>query len=388
MGTAKSGMDTRETALNKRAESDLAQAKPQSRLGTFLGMSKHGIGFGIGYSFLGVLVTCASFRAFHAISMDTVAPALLYLGVAAAGLGALLKKRPRAHPLPASGWNRSLDVQIRAVGFGSGSLKAGAAGPEMAEGSDAALLGHEIKNYLCTLKGNARLLRQRGASGDHSQILDRIDHAVEKMEVFVQDLGSASAAPRKPSQTTPAMKASVRLPVRLADVARDCVSHHFHADPQGFRFDIHDESLGLLGDRDRLEQVFLNLYVNAVEAGALHVETCLRHEGERLILQIEDDGMGCDPEDLERIFEPFFSTKAGPARRGLGMFIVQSIVESHGGKIRVHSKNNPGLSAHGLIFTLDFPQLKTLPARVPYIDPAPEDLVAANRWVMALPQPF
>jgi two-component system, NtrC family, sensor kinase len=72
-------------------------------------------------------------------------------------------------------------------------------------------------------------------------------------------------------------------------------------------------------------------------------------------MKVEDDGVGCHPGDLVRLFEPFFTTKAGPARRGLGMFVVQSIVESHGGKISVQSKNGCFHNAHGLVFTLDFP---------------------------------
>jgi hypothetical protein len=83
--------------------------------------------------------------------------------------------------------------------------------------------------------------------------------------------------------------------------------------------------------------------------------------GDRLQVFVEDDGKGCAPEDLERIFEPFFSTKSGPARRGLGMFIVQAIVENHGGRIKVQSKNGTGEGAHGLVFLLDFPM--SLPAQ-------------------------
>ena len=101
--------------------------------------------------------------------------------------------------------------------------------------------------------------------------------------------------------------------------------------------------------------MFLNLYSNALEAGASRVITSMRKVENRIRICIEDDGKGCAVEDLARIFEPFFTTKTGPARRGLGMFIVQSIVENHGGRIKVQSKNGVKEGIHGLIFTLEFP---------------------------------
>jgi len=135
--------------------------------------------------------------------------------------------------------------------------------------------------------------------------------------------------------------------------------------------------------------VFLNLYANALEAGATRVSTSMRRLGDKIRIRIEDDGKGCAQEDLARIFEPFFTTKPGPARRGLGMFIVQSIVENHGGRIRTESKNGAKAGSHGLIFTLEFPL--SMPSLVekpenPFLH---DDAVRSpESWLLTLPEPI
>jgi signal transduction histidine kinase len=284
------------------------------------------------------------------------------------------------------------------------------------EASAAALVAHEFKNYLCTLKGNSQLLRQRGASGDNSQILDRIDHVVEKLERFAEDLRSATQASdygREPEPmqagiptSNPAIagssqatypeagkpKATARAFIQIGEVARICVRNHFHSRTGAFHWDTREDFAGFHADPNRFEQVFLNLYVNAMEAGAQKVETRVRREGDRLLVTLEDDGKGCDPEKLEKIFEPFFTTKVtaerGTARRGLGMFIVQSIVENHGGKIRVHSKNGSASGAHGLVFTLELPIREPSTPHRTEMSSRPEPMAAEQVGRAALPSLF
>jgi signal transduction histidine kinase len=234
-----------------------------------------------------------------------------------------------------------------------------------AEAAGSALLGHEMKNYLCTLKGNARLLRNR-MPGDDQAIIDRIDRVVEKLESFTRRIGTGEAA-----TGLGALK-----PMPPSQAAEACVRTHFHKRLDAFRFCEDSAAPALLCDPGRLEQVFLNLFANSLEAGAGRIETSVRSEGRRLIVRIEDDGRGCEPDDLARIFEPFYTTKTGPVRRGLGMFIVQSIVENHGGSVRVTSKNGSPGGSTGLVFTLDFPQ----PSRVG-VPLRPIPLVAATASV-------
>ena len=209
----------------------------------------------------------------------------------------------------------------------------------------SAQLGHEIKNYLCTLKGNTRLLRQGCSDGGRGIIIDRIDRVVEKLEAFTRDLGTGNGA------WSPTLAGAVLV----HETARECARTHFHPHLERFGWDAEEELPPALGDRGRLEQVFLNLYANALEAGAERLETRIRRREGSLLVSVEDDGPGCPPEVLDRIFEPCFSTKGSGEGHGLGMFIVHSILKCHGGSIKAFSKNVLGDGSHGMIFLLDLP---------------------------------
>jgi len=273
------------------------------------------------------------------------------------------------------GWEARGNLRRGGLGLASFALAGSRLGKDaQTEAGGAALLGHEMKNYLCTLKGNALLLRQRVPS-DGQAIIDRIDRVVEKLETFTRQLGAGEAATSLRALT----------PLSCAQMAQACARTHFHKRIEAFRFSEDPATPALLCDPGRLDQVFLNLYANALEAGASRIETAIRREGGRLVLRIEDDGRGCAEEDLARIFEPFFTTKSGPARRGLGMFIVQSIIENHGGSVHVATKNNSAAGSSGLIFTLEFPQpwRGAVSARPAPLIVAPDS--AAREWMLAPP---
>jgi signal transduction histidine kinase len=111
----------------------------------------------------------------------------------------------------------------------------------------------------------------------------------------------------------------------------------------------------VLGDRIQLEQVFLNLVMNAIEAmngsssrSVLGVKTEINKNGEVLIT-IADSGPGIDADNIEKIFNTFFTTKQGGM--GMGLSICRSIVEAHGGRIWASSEATP----HGSIFYVELP---------------------------------
>jgi signal transduction histidine kinase len=106
----------------------------------------------------------------------------------------------------------------------------------------------------------------------------------------------------------------------------------------------------IFADKEQMEQVFINLFSNAVEAmsgeGVLRVK--IFHEGKNAKISISDSGMGIPEEIAERIFEPFFSTKEKGT--GLGLSIVYSIIKKHNGEISVESREGKGTT-----FTIDLP---------------------------------
>lgn len=103
----------------------------------------------------------------------------------------------------------------------------------------------------------------------------------------------------------------------------------------------------------RLNQVFMNLLLNACQAipeeGTITVRT--RADGEQTVrVEISDDGVGIPAEDLERIFEPGFTTKGKRMGMGIGLLISRQIVEEHGGRIEVRSRQG-----EGSVFTVVLP---------------------------------
>ncbi len=326
-------------ALKNRAELAAASTSVRTQMGSLNDMAKPMVPIGFFYASIGALSACIILPLLGVVAFRALIPALICLSVATLGFWAILRY--------------NLDLGLGqgfglGLGLGFGFHKKSHAPPRKnltvstQDERDFAVLGHEIKNHICTLKGNSKLLRIRGASAENKEILDRIDRVVEKLELFSKDLGSTA-------------KSKMRRPIQLVVMARACAKTHFHTQLNGFHWDAQVKSDYGLGDADRLEPVFLNLYRNALEAAARNIVTRFKTDGARLLATIEDDGNGCHPQDVDRLFEPFFTTKRGEVRRGLGLFIVRSIVEGYGGNIRVQSKNKPSAGTHGLIFTLELP---------------------------------
>jgi len=109
------------------------------------------------------------------------------------------------------------------------------------------------------------------------------------------------------------------------------------------------------GNQGKLQQVFLNLFINARDAmesgGRLSVKTQPADDG--VHVEVRDSGAGIPRENLARIFDPFFTTKANRKGTGLGLSVSYGIVEEHGGGIEVDS--NPG---EGTVFRLEFPAVR------------------------------
>ena len=112
------------------------------------------------------------------------------------------------------------------------------------------------------------------------------------------------------------------------------------------------ERVEMDGNPDKLQQLFINLILNAVDAmpsgGTLSIQ--LRQHSQLAEIRVSDTGEGISDDQLQRIFEPFFTTKEAGRGNGLGLMVSKGIVRDHGGSIRVGSKLGEGTE-----FTIQLP---------------------------------
>jgi signal transduction histidine kinase len=146
----------------------------------------------------------------------------------------------------------------------------------------------------------------------------------------------------------------------LAEVIRDAVtSTHQLIHEKNIKIDLNIEPHipSVSGDRDRLVQVMVNLISNAVkfcEADRGCITVHLQAKAAHLLVQVEDNGIGIKPENLNRIFEPFHQiknpTKGRPVGTGIGLTITKRIIDFHHG--RIWAESTPG---EGSIFSFTLP---------------------------------
>jgi two-component system, NtrC family, sensor kinase len=106
----------------------------------------------------------------------------------------------------------------------------------------------------------------------------------------------------------------------------------------------------ITGNQHQIEQVLINLILNAMQAfpdGRGEVRLTTRHDraASEVVIEVQDDGVGIGAETMERLFEPFFSTKLDRGGSGLGLYISQYIVAEHGGRLQLQSTPGKGTLA-------------------------------------------
>jgi len=208
----------------------------------------------------------------------------------------------------------------------------------------AAGVAHEIRNPLSSIKGFATYFKERyrekpedqQISGIMIQEVDRLNKVVGQLLDFARPV----TIQKKLMKLKPFIADSVKLVERQAK-------------EKGIDIEIRiPEEMEVFIDPDRISQVLLNLYLNALEAtdpgGRLRIVGFRKKDSYDIEIKIEDTGIGINPEDLGHIFDPYFTAKA--AGTGLGLAIVYNILEAHGAKIQVESR--PG---KGTTMTLLFP---------------------------------
>jgi signal transduction histidine kinase len=132
------------------------------------------------------------------------------------------------------------------------------------------------------------------------------------------------------------------------------LSHRAGLDEIEIQTDYAAELPFLSCDFKRLQQAFINILWNAIEAmpqgGTLSVATKFSQEMDRVEIQVTDTGLGISEDDMERIFEPFFTTKADGKGVGLGLSVAYGIIRQHQGEIHIQSEVDKGTQ-----FTIQLP---------------------------------
>ena len=199
-------------------------------------------------------------------------------------------------------------------------------------GKMTAGLAHEIRNPLnAALLQLALLARKQERlppelGGSLQKPLGLIQSELERLNVLLADFLSLA----KPKEYQKKSISLQELLNRVVSLQREVAQQH-NVSLQ-LRCPL---QLQTLGDIHALQQVFLNLIKNAIEAAASSVEVSVSQQGDKITIEIKDDGQGISRETAEHLFEPFFTTKAQGT--GLGLVIVHSIIMAHGGFIAISS---------------------------------------------------
>ncbi|RZB35309.1 MAG: two-component system, NtrC family, sensor histidine kinase PilS [Desulfobacteraceae bacterium Eth-SRB1] len=206
-------------------------------------------------------------------------------------------------------------------------------------GEMAAGLAHEIRNPLASISGPIQMLREDLKLDEtDKRLMQIILRGKDRLEGFVKDFLLLA----RPKQSE---RKDIDVKVIIDDVLESFRFSSEWSEDIEVIMNLCDQA-GIYGNKAEIRQVIWNLILNAVQAmpegGRLKIE--IRHvfndKKKYLEIQISDTGCGIEEKNQDRVFEPFYTTKESGT--GLGMAIVNRIVESHMGKIRIKSKPGKG----------------------------------------------
>ncbi len=204
----------------------------------------------------------------------------------------------------------------------------------------AAGVAHEVNTPLTGISSFTQMLRdQTGDDDPRTRLLAKIEKQTERASKIVNNLLNFARQGR-----------ATFMPVRINDVVRDVLSlleHQLTRTRIKVRLELSDEVPEVLADENKLQQVFLNLILNAQDAmpsgGWLTIGT--RSSEDEVTVWVSDTGLGISQDDIKRIYDPFFTTKrAGASGTGLGLSITYGIIQEHSGHINVESSLGQGTS--------------------------------------------
>ena len=198
----------------------------------------------------------------------------------------------------------------------------------------AAGIAHEVGNPLAALSSLVQILKRRGPDAYTAEKLDLAGRQLQRIERTIRELIDFS----RPAST---VVSRVRH-AEVVDEALGIAKYYQRTKQRSITTDIPADLPAVVGVRDYLTQVVLNLVLNAVDAtadqGRIHVAA--REEDGSLVLSVEDDGRGISIADRCRLFQPYFTTKAHGT--GLGLFVSRQILEDFAGSLAFVSEPGEG----------------------------------------------
>lgn len=215
-----------------------------------------------------------------------------------------------------------------------------------AAGTLAAGVAHEVNNPLASISSLIQILQTRAAasttsdadaqSAETREMLRLISTQIARITRVLRDMMDF-ARTRPPARAPLDVRHALEAGIRLASFDKD-----FKRLTLTTRY---DESAPLVSaDTDQLQQVFLNLLLNARDAmpegGDIRISTSYQPGAHELLIEIADNGAGVAPEHRAHIFDPFFTTKPAGTGTGLGLAVCYGIITAHGGRIEVAPNRN------------------------------------------------
>lgn len=216
-----------------------------------------------------------------------------------------------------------------------------------------AILAHELRNPLAPIMSGIDLMKAKGGhDAEDAEMLAVMEGRMQVIRSLLDDLLDIS-------RITEGKIEIRKIPVTLESIVQKAVlstEHHFKERHQRFIVDMPEDTLTVIGDAVRLEQILTNLLTNASKYSdsGTTVSLSVTEKNGRAEIRIEDEGQGIDPANLEHIFIPFHQADEGPRSKkglGIGLALVKSFAEMHGGEVIATSKG----IGHGSQFTVMLP---------------------------------
>ncbi len=204
-------------------------------------------------------------------------------------------------------------------------------------GQVAAGLAHDIRNPLTTISTTIQALARRESRDDHRDMLLMVEEEIERVNAVIENLLN---------YTRPQPPHAEHIPVSvLFDSLIGLVNAAARRQNLTLTVD-NPAALAIWADNGQIRQILMNLMLNAIQAMATQ-GTCIQlaasQEHDRIRLAVRDDGPGIPEESLNRVSEPFFTTK--PAGTGLGLAICQALASRNNGAFSIHSEAGKGTEA-------------------------------------------